>query len=121
MEATLSAHSQLLRVNTNKGVIFICPSRILFLRGNHKHTFLCGIHGEKTETHHMVKWYEEQLSVLDFCRCHDSYMVNLAYVECLAGNNFRLCNDSFVPISKRRKRHSLECFKQFVLKSSMTA
>lgn len=45
-----------------------------------------------------------------FCRCHNSYLVNLDYVKEMVGDSFVLCNDMTVPISRRYRQEAREQF-----------
>ena len=45
-----------------------------------------------------------------FCRCHNSFMVNLAYVRELDGDSFVLRNNMRIPISRRYKQEAREQF-----------
>ena len=45
-----------------------------------------------------------------FCRCHHSFLVNLAYVREMDGDCFVLCNNMSIPISRRYKQEAREQF-----------
>lgn len=45
-----------------------------------------------------------------FCRCHNSYLVNLDHVKEMVGDSFVLRNDMTVPISRRYRQEAREQF-----------
>jgi hypothetical protein len=99
-----------LEVITSKGDKFIQPLRILFLKAKGKHTLIYFTDMHCLETHHLIKWYEELLQNYNFCRCHNSYIVNCLYIDCTCGNNAVLtCNGISIPIARNRKQHYKDC------------
>ncbi|MDO4453523.1 MAG: response regulator transcription factor [Eubacteriales bacterium] len=43
-----------------------------------------------------------------FCRCHNSFLVNLYHVVSIRGNNLYLENEKMIPISRSHKKETLE-------------
>lgn len=52
-----------------------------------------------------------------FCRCHNSFMVNLAYVRELNGNSFVLRNNMSIPISRRYKQEVRDQFYAWIMEN----
>ena len=46
--------------------------------------------------------YEKQLKSVGFCRCHNSYLVNLDKIKNFDSSSVYFANDEFAYISKRR-------------------
>ena len=42
---------------------------------------------------------EEAISSRDFLRCHRCALINMNYVQGMEGNDFRMSDDSLIPIS----------------------
>ena len=43
-----------------------------------------------------------------FCRCHNSFLVNLYHVESIKGNNLYMKDEKIIPISRSHKKETLE-------------
>jgi DNA-binding LytR/AlgR family response regulator len=107
------------KVTVELGEKYINAKELLYIRGHNKHSILCFANMKLLETNHLLKWYEEILPVPEFCRCHDSYIVNMFYVDCMAGNQFRMQGGVYVPISELHKQTAEEMYEQFVRKTTI--
>ena len=57
---------------------------------------------------------EDELSLLNFYRCHASYLVNLDFVKQI-GNDFALLrNNEKIPVSKHRRKAFVQAFCAYV-------
>ncbi len=52
-----------------------------------------------------------------FCRCHNSFLVNLAYVRELDGDSFVLRNNMRIPISRRYKQEARDQFYAWIMEN----
>ena len=57
---------------------------------------------------------EEKLEDPRFMRCHQSYIVNLDYVQDVDQNDFVLPDAERVPIRKREKKKILDQYKEYM-------
>lgn len=60
-----------------------------------------------------MKQLEQELQELKFRRCNQSYLVNLAHVKAIRGNDVVVGND-YVPISRNKKSEFMEAFAKYV-------
>lgn len=65
------------------------------------------------ESRGVMKEIEKQLESMNFFRCNQSYLVNLAYVKSIRGNEVMVGADS-LPISRNRKNSFMEAFARYV-------
>lgn len=118
MEETSYFPPELLEVKTARGKKFIFTDDIVYIKAASKHCFITFVSPDPPlETHSMLKWFEEQLSEPQYCRCHDSYILNFRHCDCFNGNNFVLKDNGFIPISVKRKAHSLDMLREYLLKN----
>jgi hypothetical protein len=68
-----------------------------------------GVH----ETRGVMREQEKTLADLNFVRCSQSYLVNLAYVKAIRGNDV-VVNDEMLPISRNKKNEFMEAFTRYV-------
>lgn len=117
MNITISMNTPL-KVTIKKGRKLIKPIDILYIKGNDKHSLVYFIDLTTLETNHLLKWYEERLPVPGFCRCHDSFIVNLLYVECISGTSFLmqklLKEDPYLPISDKKRKATHKSYEEFI-------
>ena len=69
-----------LLVNTGKEMRRIPIHKLAFVETNGKGALLTA-EGEKIKCRMSISELEQELEHLDFCRCHQSFLVNLSYVE----------------------------------------
>ncbi len=60
-----------------------------------------------------MKEAEQQLKQYHFARCSQSYLVNLAHVEAIRGNDV-ICQSQQLPISRNKKAEFIEQFTRYV-------
>lgn len=79
---------------------------IFYLERNLRKTkFHCVM--EERECAEKLSSFEEKLGD-GFVRCHNSFLVNLAYVKSMKGNEIFLSNGEGVPVSNSRKKATRE-------------
>ena len=88
-------------------------SQIVYLRASGNY---CEIHtedGESILSSRTLKYYADQLNGQDFFRCHQSFVVNIDFIEILhKGDNasIELFDGSRLPIARRNQKGLLEAF-----------
>ena len=88
-------------------------SQIVYLRADGNY---CKIHTEDGTTilsSRTLKYYADQLHEVDFYRCHQSYVVNIDFIEILhKGDNasIELIDGTKLPLARRSQKGLLEVF-----------
>ncbi|HEY4786139.1 MAG TPA: LytTR family DNA-binding domain-containing protein [Bacteroidales bacterium] len=108
------APAPVLEVKIDKGNKLINTAEVIYFGGNGKHVVMHFKDGNELDTHQLVKWYEEQLPEPMFCRCHDSFIVNCSYIECICSNKFILKGDIYIKISQKYRDHALSMYELYV-------
>lgn len=73
--------------------------------------------GELLTSSHKLTGFQEMLSEYSqFLRCHQSFLVNLDYVERMEDNSFLLQNQQLVPISRNFYKQSKNAYYHYLLK-----
>jgi two-component system, LytTR family, response regulator len=92
-----------LEIKTAKGIKYISQNRLIYIKAENRGTMLLLNNSDKIFTRHLIKWYEKVLFNPEFFRCHNSYIVNCRYFDCLCGNEIILKKQIRIPISRKRK------------------
>jgi two-component system LytT family response regulator len=111
----------LIEIKTRLGVTFIKPFTIVFIEANNKHASIYVEGKGLIETCNSLKWFNDRLKEPVFFKCHNSYIVNCYYFECLCGNELILFKKLKVPISRSKKpslRKNLELYYNKILSYS---
>lgn len=93
-------------IKTKIGVKFLMTSEILYVKASKKFSFIILVDLKMIETIHPIKWFYLKLQDPIFFRCHNSYMVNCLYFNCLCGYQLILENNAqkiCIPLSRGRK------------------
>jgi two-component system, LytTR family, response regulator len=94
---------QVLEIKTNKGIKYISQNRLIYIKAENRGTILLLNTSERLFTNHLIKWYENYLLNPEFFRCHNSYIVNCRYFDCLCGNEIILKDQIRIPLSRKKK------------------
>ncbi|MCL2826258.1 MAG: LytTR family DNA-binding domain-containing protein [Eggerthellaceae bacterium] len=70
--------------------------------------------GESFEARMSMDEAEKQLEGAPFLRCHNSFVVNMNYVEDIQGNNLVLKSGQVVPIRKNGRREVVDTLNEFM-------
>lgn len=97
---------QKLAIPVTTGQTFIEVANILFVRsrGNFAHIHLAN--GEVVKSSRSLSWIDELLTGTDFCRIHNSYLVNFNHIKEYIrqdGGYVVMCDGKVISISRRRK------------------
>ena len=99
------------------GLITLQLSDIIYLQTKNKTLVLHTINGTIKTTQRMCD-LEKRLSQKMFCRCHNSFMVNLDYVEGVHKDNVLLKSSGqdlkLIPVSKYKKKEFLKALARYV-------
>jgi two-component system LytT family response regulator len=115
MKTSITQTPTIIALKTQKGKKSLNFNEILYLEASNKHTLIYLLDGRCFDSNHMLKQLEEELPTSLFCRCHNSYIVNNVYVECINGSLVYLTNQAVIPLSRKWKQlfiDNYEVFKQ---------
>ncbi|WP_343703242.1 LytTR family DNA-binding domain-containing protein [Chitinophaga sp.] len=104
---SISHKNQLkIAVPGNKETLFISPETILFCKSDNNYTVLYLQHNQKLTSSKPIFEYEELLSAHGFIRCHQSYLVNSAFIKSwirVDGDRLLMEEGHEIPISRNSK------------------
>lgn len=100
--------AQVLEIKTAKGIKYISQYRLLYIKAENRGTIIYLNNSEIIFTNHLIKWYEKFLFNPEFFRCHNSYIVNCRYFDCLCGCEIILKEKIRIPLSRNRKKSFIE-------------
>lgn len=93
--------------------IHLSPGDVYWLERRKRVTVL-----ETAQGTYMIHEYlsdvEKQISKLDFVRCHNSYLVNMAAVRELGKDCFRLKNGEYIPVSRHCQKKTRADFDRWL-------
>lgn len=90
----------------NKETIFISPDSILFCKADNNYTVFYLQESDKHTSSKPIFEYEELLSPYGFIRCHQSYLVNKAFIKSwikVDGDKLGLQGGFEIPVSRNNK------------------
>ncbi len=94
---------ELLRSRTLKSdVLDILLHDILYVESDNHKLIVHLINGEKQSRYMTLNELEERLDSYDFCRIHQSYLVNMNYVELIKRYEVKIEKEITLPVSKSR-------------------
>lgn len=96
---------QVLEIKTAKGIKYISQNRLIYVKAENRGTMLLLNNSDRIFTKHLIKWYEKFLFNPEFFRCHNSYIVNCRYFDCLCSSEIILNEQIRIPLSRNRKNH----------------
>jgi two-component system, LytTR family, response regulator len=104
-----------IEILTRAGTQLISPKKILFIKAKNTSTeVFCS--DLVISSSRSLSWFEKKLNRECFCRCHRSFLINLAFVLRYSANGFELTNGKKVLISKYRKPQVINHYINFVTK-----
>jgi two-component system LytT family response regulator len=90
----------------NKETVFINPATILFCKSDNNYTIFHLKNKQKHTSSKPIFEYEELLSAHGFIRCHQSYLVNSAFIISwikIDGDRLLMDQGHEIPVSRNRK------------------
>ena len=85
---------------------------IVFCHSEGRYTFIHFSDESEMITARQLKCIEDKLSAKDFCRIHNSYLVNINYIKSIRDHIAILINNIELPIAKRRNKFLLDSMKE---------
>lgn len=82
------------------------PGDVLYVMSENRTVTLFFKNGESRTEYMKLDEFEETVNSKQFCRVHQSYLVNIDYVEFVQRYEIRLVNDLRIPISKSRYKEA---------------
>lgn len=104
MSIANSNETQVLEIKTAQGLKYISKNRLIYVKAENRGTMLLLNNSDRVFTKHLIKWYERFLSNPEFFRCHNSYIVNCRYFDCLCSCEIILKEQIRIPLSRNRKK-----------------
>ena len=105
--ATMEIHNaheaQVLEIKTAKGIKYISYNKVIFIKAENRGTIIVLNNSERIFTKYPIKWYERFLLNPYFFRCHNSYIINCKYFDCLCSSDIVLKGNIRIPLSRNRK------------------
>lgn len=89
-------------IKNQEGIFAIQISDIIFIKSINKRTLVKTVQSEIYSSKKLYQ-YEELLGTMRFYRCHNSYLINLDYVDKLKENDIILITGHSIALSKYRK------------------
>lgn len=98
-EASLASTDAPLAICCNHDVVLVRPSEVSFIESDRR----CAFIHEGTQVHRVYRKLSELLDELppQFVRCHQSFLINLDFVEKLGVDNLSLSTGDKIPVSRR--------------------
>lgn len=90
----------------NKATYFVDPGSILFCRADNNYTIFNLVNEEKHISSKPIFEYDELLTPLGFVRCHQSYLVNVAFVKSwirIDGDRLVIQGGVEIPVSRSNR------------------
>ena len=96
--------TQVLEIKTAQGIKYISQNRLIYIKAENRGTMILLNNSDRVFTKHLIKWYEMFLSNPEFFRCHNSYIVNCRYFDCLCSCEIILKEQIRIPLSRNRRK-----------------
>lgn len=88
-------------INTADGIRRVSLNKLFYVEICKRGTLLY-VEGEQIRARNTISEIEQEVRPADFCRCHQSFLVNMSYVEAIRRYELTLQGNIKVPISKLR-------------------
>ncbi len=105
-----SNQRNLLIIQLQEKTLFLDPTEICYLKADSNYTVINMKDGQTYTTSKTVKHFQTQLEDNLFFRSHQSYLVNITYIQeyIKMDNSVRLKNGTLIPVSKNKKDELLK-------------
>ena len=107
---------QRIALTTNDGMIFVSTQDILYCEAESNYTYVVLKGGKKVLVSKVLKDIDETLSGNDFCRIHNSFLININHIKKYVrgdGGYVIMENDVTISISRSRRQEFMELFFKF--------
>jgi len=92
-----------IEVKMCNGVKFVKTESVVLIRTTKRHSVITLCDGTFIEAFHSIGWFEQNLSKLEFCRCHQSHIVHFRYIESLDYTSAKVKVKGYGEVSFSRK------------------
>ena len=119
LESNLSAnhkHHKKLVIKTLENIYLLETSQLTHCESEGSYTRIYTTNQEVILSSRGIREYEDMLFPVGFCRCHRSYVINLAHIkrfEKSEGGSVILTGDHKIPVASRKRQMLLELFESF--------
>jgi two-component system LytT family response regulator len=121
MDNVLSNKPKKIAVSNLEGINYINVDEIICVQAEGSYSIIHQTDGRKIILSKNLKEYESLFVFYDFFRPHNSYIVNLQYVERFNGRDgaiIEMKNGLEIPISRRKKDQFLKIMNNFIAKQN---
>jgi len=121
MDNALSKKPKKIAVNNIDGINYIDVDEIICIQAEGSYSIIYQTENRKITISRNLKEYENLFVSYDFFRSHNSYIINLQYVERFSnkdGGIVEMKNGMKIPISRRKKDLFLKIMNNFVIKQN---
>ncbi len=108
MNIITNSKNRVLEIKTQKGLKYISLNKIVYIKAENRGTTIFMGDSEKIFTKHLIKQFEKFLIEPEFFRCHNSYLVNCKYVDCLCSHEIILKNNIRITLSRNKKQQFIK-------------
>lgn len=117
MEQNFKSRDAAISIVHNRVPMKLKLSRVLYFENRLHRVYLVLRNGETLSIHQKLNELQEELKPqTSFLRCHQSYIVNLNYVEALEATGFVMTNGELVPVSRNFYKECKYVYYHFQLK-----
>lgn len=108
LQINMKGPQQRICIPVMNGITCIQVIDIIYCQSEINYTHLFFTNKQKLLVAKTLKEFEELLKEYNFCRVHNSHLVNLAYVKEYKKSGFiTMTNNSIIPVSTRRREEFL--------------
>lgn len=106
----------ILEVKIKTGKTYIDIYDIVFLRTKNRHCLVTMYKKEPIEIFHNIQWADQHLPQPQFCRCHNSYIINCDFFESINPSTEKIKLKGFgeIPVSRTRKTELVNNIKEYL-------
>lgn len=101
-------------IKTKLGIKFVNTANIVYITTANKHTIVTLEINLSFEAFHPINWFEQLLSSREFCRCHNSYIINCRFIDYLnlkTSEIILINNLGSIPFSRKLKPNIYDTIK----------
>ena len=106
LKAASARQGRPLLIQTAEGIVRVPVSAILYVEVV-RHTLYFHTTQGTYARRGSMREIEQKLAGMHFCRCHNSYLVNLEHVSSVSGNEVVVGSDT-LPVSRQRRQEFLD-------------
>lgn len=101
-------------LKTEKGELLFHSDDIVYIESENHNIYLHEKSGNKIKIFYTLEKLNEIVSSEVFIRCHSGIIVNFNYIYSINKENISLTNNTFVPLSRNRKKEVKQGFQRYM-------